>query len=85
MRCSGVRFTLRALSEHPNEHRAERAVLLAVDQQLGEGAAPRVAPELTDPSSALEVLQHQDVEQLGAGSRREGVEPLAEDLLTREG
>jgi hypothetical protein len=57
----------------PYEHRAEPSVLLAVDQQLGEGAALRVAPELADPVGSLEVRQHQDVEQLGAGSRPEGV------------
>jgi hypothetical protein len=28
---------------------------LAVDQQLGEGAALRVAPELADPSGSLEI------------------------------
>ena len=27
------------LAEHPDEHRPERPVLLAVDQQLGEGRA----------------------------------------------
>jgi hypothetical protein len=30
--------------QHADEHRSERPVLLAVDQQLGEGAALRVAP-----------------------------------------
>jgi hypothetical protein len=43
------------------------------DQQLGEGATLRVAPELADPVGSLEVGQHQDVEQFGAGSRPEGV------------
>ena len=44
--------------------------LLAVDQQLGKGAAFWVAPELSDPVGSLEVREHrehQDVEQLGAG------------------
>jgi hypothetical protein len=35
-----------------------------------------VAPELTDPLGTLEVGEHEDVEQLGAGSRPEGVEAL---------
>ena len=35
--------------------------------------ALRVAPELADPVGSLEVGEHQDVEQLGAGSRPEGV------------
>ena len=38
-----------SLSEHANEYRPEGPVLLAVDQQLDEGAALRVAPELSDP------------------------------------
>jgi hypothetical protein len=40
------------------------------------GAALRVAPELSDPVGSLQVGEHQDVEQLGAGSRTEGVEAL---------
>jgi hypothetical protein len=43
------------LTQHPDEHRSERPVLLAVDQELGEGPALRVAPELADPVGALEV------------------------------
>ena len=62
------------LPQHPDEHRPERPVLLAVDQELGEGAALRIAPELADPVGPLEVGEHQDVEQLGAGSGTEGVE-----------
>jgi hypothetical protein len=41
---------------------------------LGECAALRVAPELADPLGPLEVGEHQDVEQLGAGSGAERVE-----------
>jgi hypothetical protein len=35
--------------QHPDQHRPERPVLLAVDQQLGEGATLSVAPECSDP------------------------------------
>ena len=59
----------------------ERPVLLAVDQELGEGAALRVAPELSDPVGSLEVGQHEDVEQLGARRRPEGVQAFAESAL----
>ncbi|HEY9470164.1 MAG TPA: hypothetical protein VIQ76_11190 [Propionibacteriaceae bacterium] len=55
------------LPQHPNQHRAKRLVLLAVDQELGERAALRVAPELSDPVGSLEVGQLEDVEQLGPG------------------
>jgi hypothetical protein len=40
-----------------------------------------VAPELTDPAGPLEVGNHQDVEQFGAGSRPQGVEALPESPL----
>jgi hypothetical protein len=50
------------LPQHPDEHRPERPILLSVDQQLGAGAALRVAPELADPFGALKIGQHEDVE-----------------------
>ena len=56
--------------------RSERAILLAVDQELGERAALRIAPEPADPVGSLEVREHQDVEQLGAWSRAERVQAL---------
>ena len=63
--------------QHPDEHRPERPVLLAVDQELGEGPRLRIPPELADPVGAVEVGEHQEVEQLGAGSRPEGVQALS--------
>jgi hypothetical protein len=36
------------LPKYPDQHRSDRPILLAVDQQLGEGAALWVAPELAD-------------------------------------
>ena len=35
------------LLQHPDQHRPERPVLLAVDQQLGEGAGLWEAPQMT--------------------------------------
>jgi hypothetical protein len=70
-----------ASPQHPDQHRSERPVLLAVDQRLGEGAALRVAPELADPFGALEVGEAEDAEDLGASGRREGLEALAERRL----
>jgi hypothetical protein len=69
------------LPQHPDEHRSQRPVLLAVDQELGEGAALRVSPELSDPLGAFEVGGHEDVEQLGAASGAEGVEALPDGVL----
>jgi hypothetical protein len=54
----------------------QRPVLFAVDQQLGEGPRLRVPPELADPVGSLEVGEHEDVEQLGAGSWPKRVETL---------
>jgi hypothetical protein len=70
-----------SLPQHADQHRSQDPVLLAVDQWLGEGATFRVAPELSDPVGSLEVGQHEDVEQLGASRRREGLEPRLEALL----
>ena len=64
------------LPQYPYEHGPKRPVLLAVDQQLGKFPALWIAPELADPVGTLEVREHQDVKQLGAGSRTEGVEAL---------
>jgi hypothetical protein len=41
-------------------------------------AALWVAPEHSDPVGSLEVGEHEDVEQLGAGSRTERVETFSE-------
>ena len=43
-RCSYT--TPLGLPQHPDEHRRERPVFLAVDQQLREGVALGVAPDL---------------------------------------
>jgi hypothetical protein len=67
-----------ALPQHPDQHRPERSILLAVDEEFGEGAALRIASELTDPVGALEVGEHEDLEGLGGGSRPEGIQALAE-------
>lgn len=69
------------LPQHPDEHGPKGSILLAVDQQLREGSALQVAPELADPVGAIEVGQHEDVEQLGAGGRAEDVEALPESAL----
>ena len=46
--------------QHPDQHDPEGPILPAVDQELGE---------LADPVGAVEVREHEDVKQLGAGSR----------------
>jgi hypothetical protein len=62
------------LPQHSDQHRSERLVVLAVDQQLREGSALRVAPELADPLGTLKIGEHEDVEQFGAWSWPEGVQ-----------
>jgi hypothetical protein len=54
---------------------------LAVDQEFAEGAALRVAPELSDPVGAVEVGEHEGLEEFGAASRIEGVETLPKSAL----
>jgi hypothetical protein len=66
-----VVLTALGFPQHADEHRPKDSILLAVDQEFCEGATLRVAPELSDPVSPLEVGEHEDVEQLGAGSRTE--------------
>jgi hypothetical protein len=68
------------LLQHPDQHRPEGPILLAIDQELGEGAL-WVAPELADPIGSLEVGEHEDVEKLGAGSGTERIETLPQLLL----
>jgi hypothetical protein len=48
---------------------------------LGEGTALWVAPELTDPVGPLDIGEHHDVEELGAGNRAEGVKAGSESAL----
>jgi hypothetical protein len=72
-RCKGVDAVGRGLAVRPGRQRSasrsiptntapERSVLLAVDQQPGEGTTLRVSPELADPVGSLEVGEHQGVE-----------------------
>jgi hypothetical protein len=75
-RCAICGLGSARLTQHPDEHGPERPVLLAVDQQLGEGATLRVAPELSDPVGSLEVRESQDVEEFSAGSWPKGVQEL---------
>jgi hypothetical protein len=66
------------LGEEPEDDGSRHLVLLAVDQQLGEG---RDSPGSSTTLGALEVGEHEDVEQLGAGSGAERVQALPESAL----
>jgi hypothetical protein len=65
-----LRLALR-LTQRLDEHRPEDAIL-AVDQQLGEGAGSWGSPVGADRIRSVEVGEREDMEQLGAGSRPEG-------------
>jgi hypothetical protein len=69
------------LPQHADEHRPKDPVLLAVDQQLGEGPTLWVAPEPSDPVGAVEVGEAQHVKELGASRWREGLEASFERCL----
>jgi hypothetical protein len=64
------------LPQHPDEHRTQGPVLLAVDQQLPEDTGLGVAPVGADRIGPVKVGGHQDAEQLGAWSGAEGIEAL---------
>ena len=55
-----------AVSQHADEHRSERPVLLAVDQDLAERPHRRIPPLGLDHAHSLEVGEHEDMKQLGA-------------------
>ena len=57
---------------HSDEPRSEYAVFLAVDEELREGAALRVAPELSDPVGAAEVGEPSGNEAARRGERDQG-------------
>jgi hypothetical protein len=50
-----------------------------------KGAALRIAPELTDRVGSLEIGEHQDMEQFGAGSRSEGLQTVSESAFPAAG
>jgi hypothetical protein len=52
-----------------------------VDQEFGEGPRLGVAPIGADAVGPLEVGEHQDVKQLNAGSRPEGVQALVQSAF----
>jgi hypothetical protein len=49
--------------QHADQHRPEYPILLAVDQQIREGATIRVSPELADPIGTVEVREAENVEE----------------------
>jgi hypothetical protein len=69
-----VRPVSGGLPQHPDQHRPEDPVLLAVNQEFSEGSALRVAPELPDPLGPLEVGEHEDAEEFGLGEGYDWVE-----------
>jgi hypothetical protein len=64
-----------SLAQHPDSHRSKRPILLAVDQQLSEGAA------LPDSSSTHRSLSARSKKELGASCRWEGIQVLEQGLL----
>jgi hypothetical protein len=59
------------LPQHTDEHRRKRPIPLAIDEELGEGAALWMAPELTDPlaRSKSGTMRTWGSSARGAGSR----------------
>ena len=61
--------------------RTQRPVLLAIDQEFGERCGSPGSPRTLRSVGSLEVGEHEDVEELDAGSRPEGVQALLEAAL----
>ena len=57
-----------------DQHRPERPVLLAVDEEFAEDPGLGVPPVGADRVGPVEVGEHQDAEKFGAGSGAERVE-----------
>jgi hypothetical protein len=66
------------LAQHADQHRPEDPVFFAIDQELGEGAALWVAPELSDPIGTLEVGSIRTWSSSARGAR-----PMARDAPVR--
>jgi hypothetical protein len=58
----GGRGSATGLPQHADEHGPQGPILLAVDQELGEGAALWSAPELADPLGPVVSGETGDVE-----------------------
>jgi hypothetical protein len=65
-----------SISRNCRQHRPERVVLLAVDQELREGASRRVPPVRADPFRPLEVREHEDAEPTRVLGRDGGDEAM---------
>ena len=68
---------LAGLPQHPDEHRPKRPILLAVDQELGEGATLRVAPDSPIRSARSKSGSMRTWSSSARGSRPECVHALA--------
>jgi hypothetical protein len=62
------------VSQHPDEHRAENPVLLAVDSSSAKARVFGLPQNSPIRSARSKSGEHQDAEQLGAGTRPEGVQ-----------
>ena len=71
----GGQLPLHLRKQHEQD-RPRPLVLLPVDQQLAKGPGLRVDPEGADRVGPIEVGEAEDVEELGPGSRPEGVQAL---------
>ena len=68
-------------AQHPDEHRSQYPILLAVDQELGEGAALRVPQKSPIRSARSKSGSMRTVEEFSAGSGTERVQALPPLLL----
>jgi hypothetical protein len=83
-RCALLRSS--TLPQHPDEHRPERPVLLAVNQEFGEGRGSPGSSRTRRSYRPARSREHEDVEQLGARGGAESVEalPVAGGRIARD-
>ena len=81
----GREFDLRTRSlgptQHPDQHCPQRPILLAVDQEFGEGPGLGVLPVGADRIGPVQVRQHENVEQFGAGRGTESIEAFSQSAF----
>ena len=70
------------LPKHPDQHRPKHPILLAVDQQLGEGAGLGVRPVRADSVGAVEVSEPEGAEQLRTLGAWDCIQALPEHART---
>ena len=80
-RPSACRWLPLGSPQHSDDHGSRQTVLFEVDQELAERPRCRARSELADPRRTVKSPAASRRGVLGSNGRREGVEPVAKQLL----